>query len=100
MAGNVDLSSLLTGRQLTLKPEEHPEERAHRLARARRAAGVATAIQLTCLGLLVAAAVFAAWLVTSSIPAQSDFGQKRLFAIVSGAVGFVLGRQSAPKSTD
>lgn len=99
MADQLDLQSLLRG-QVSVKPEEHDQDRAARIRREDRAAliddckGIVVfACLLLAIGGIAALSVFKGFFDPSATPDTQRWAQQVLTAVVSGSISFVVGRK-------
>lgn len=100
----IDVSGQLKG-QVSVKPEEHPEERIVRLRAEQRGAliedckGVVTfAVLLTAIVAIGCLCAYEALLDASASPDTKRWSQTVLSALLASAVSFVVGRKVGSKS--
>lgn len=99
MADQLDLQSVLRG-QVSVKPEEHDQDRAARIRREDRAAliedckGVVVFVcVLLVIGAIAALSVFKGFFDPSATAETQRWAQAILTAVVSGSISFVVGRK-------
>jgi len=99
-AGANDLTGRFTG-EVSVKPEEHPDDRALRLKTEHRQAVIAdfqnVAIFITLLIAIIFVGALAAYegiLDPTATPDSKRWAQTILSAILAGGISFVVGRQT------
>ena len=99
----IDLAALLKG-QVTVTPEEHPDERAARLRILERQTRIADNKGIVVFGVLLAAIVAIGILAAyegffAGAPAEMQkWGQTVLTVLLSGGISFVVGRKVGSSS--